>query len=227
MQDKTIGQRIREERKRQGLTMAQLGEKMGISGSLVGRYERGEENPKMETVVRFADALGILVSGLYSDPEEAHDVEQRLINSSSESFQARLLRAIEDLGVEIDYEEYVLSENFGEHLRVEAKNKLRDEFLPRIAKFYDIPEEVLKENFGEFQECHDFDMEEMADFSEAGQQAILILEALNEAGQAAALRHLQELAQIPAYQATPQPAGENQAETSAQAPAGDGQSGEK
>ena len=83
MQDKTIGQRIREERKRQGLTMAQLGEKMGISGSLVGRYERGEENPKMETVVRFADALGILVSGLYSDPEEAHDVEQRLINSSS------------------------------------------------------------------------------------------------------------------------------------------------
>ena len=227
MQDKTIGQRIREERKRQGLTMAQLGEKMGISGSLVGRYERGEENPKMETVVRFADALGILVSGLYSDPEEAHDVEQRLINSSSESFQARLLRAIEDLGVEIDYEEYVLSENFGEHLRVEAKNKLRDEFLPRIAKFYDIPEEVLKENFGEFQECHDFDMVEMADFSEAGQQAILILEALNEAGQAAALRHLQELAQIPAYQAAPQPAGENQAETSAQAPAGDGQSSEK
>ena len=227
MQDKTIGQRIREERKRQGLTMAQLGEKMGISGSLVGRYERGEENPKMETVVRFADALGILVSGLYSDPEEAHDVEQRLINSSSESFQARLLRAIEDLGVEIDYEEYVLSENFGEHLRVEAKNKLRDEFLPRIAKFYDIPEEVLKENFGEFQECHDFDMVEMADFSEAGQQAILILEALNEAGQAAALRHLQELAQIPAYQAAPQPAGENQAEPAAQAPAGDGQSSEK
>ena len=43
MQDKTIGQRIREERKRQGLTMAQLGEKMGISGSLVGRYERGED----------------------------------------------------------------------------------------------------------------------------------------------------------------------------------------
>ena len=222
MQDKTIGQRIREERKRQGLTMAQLGEKMGISGSLVGRYERGEENPKMETVVRFADALGILVSGLYSDPEEAHDVEQRLINSSSESFQARLLRAIEDLGAEISYEGYVRGGS-----TAEEDNKLRDEFLPRIAKFYDIPEEVLKENFGEFQECHDFDMVEMADFSEAGQQAILILEALNEAGQAAALRHLQELAQIPAYQATPQPAGENQAETSAQAPAGDGQSGEK
>lgn len=216
MQDRTIGRRIREERKRQGLTMAQLGEKMGISGSLVGRYERGEENPKMETVVRFADALGILVSGLYSDPEEAHDVEQRLINSSSESFQARLLRAIEDLGAEIDYEEYVLSENFGEHFTVEGKNELRDKFLPRIAKFYDIPEEVLKENFGEFQECHDFDMVEMADFSEAGQQAILILEALNEAGQAAALHHLQELAQIPAYQSTPQPTGEKQADSASE-----------
>ena len=53
------------------------------------------------------------------------------------------------------------------------------------------------------------------------------LPALNRRGKAAALRHLQELAQIPAYQAAPQPAGENQAEPAAQAPAGDGQSGEK
>ena len=85
MHNKTIGQRIREERKRQGLTMAQLGEKMGISGSLVGRYERNEENPKIETVERFANALGVLVSSLYSDPEEAYDVEYRLINSNSQA----------------------------------------------------------------------------------------------------------------------------------------------
>lgn len=207
MHNKTIGQRIREERKRQGLTMAQLGEKMGISGSLVGRYERDEENPKIETVERFADALGVLISSLYSDPEEAYNVEHRLINSDSESFQARLLRAIEDFHVEISYEGHVHGS-----LTAEEANKLRDEFLPRIAKFYDIPEEILKENTGEFQECHDFDMVEMANFSESGQQAILILETLNEAGQAAALRHLQELAQIPAYQATPQPAGEKPAE---------------
>lgn len=39
----SFGSRMREERKRQGLTMEQFGQKMGISGSLVGRYERDEE----------------------------------------------------------------------------------------------------------------------------------------------------------------------------------------
>ena len=63
----TIGQLIRQERKKQGLTMAQLGEKMGISGSLVGRYERGEENPKIKTIERFANALGLSLSELVSD----------------------------------------------------------------------------------------------------------------------------------------------------------------
>lgn len=218
----TIGDSIKRIRTQKGMTQKQLGDLLGISVQTVSAYESGRRRPKMETIERFADALGVVVSSLYSDPEEADDVERRLINSSSESFQARLLRAIKDLGAEISYEGYVRGGS-----TAEEDNKLRDEFLPRIAKFYDIPEEVLKENFGEFQECHDFNMVEMANFSEAGQQAILILATLSEAGQAAALRHLQELAQIPAYQATPQPAGENQAETSAQAPAGDGQSGEK
>ena len=75
MKDKTIGQRIRRERKRQGLTMAQLGERMGISGSLVGRYERDKENPKIETIKRFADALDIPISELCPDLENAQRKE--------------------------------------------------------------------------------------------------------------------------------------------------------
>ena len=41
-----FGFRVRETRKKQHLSMEQLGQKMGISGSLVGRYERNEEHPK-------------------------------------------------------------------------------------------------------------------------------------------------------------------------------------
>ena len=55
----TIGEHIREERKKQGLTLNELGEKLGISGSLVGQYERGTVNPKIETVAKFAKALGV------------------------------------------------------------------------------------------------------------------------------------------------------------------------
>lgn len=75
MKGKTIGEQIRRERKRQGLTMEQLGERMGISGSLVGRYERDEENPKIETIKRFADALDIPISELYPEFENVHRKE--------------------------------------------------------------------------------------------------------------------------------------------------------
>ena len=44
--------------------MEQFGQKMGISGSLVGRYERDEENPKPETIRKFAEALGVSPSWL-------------------------------------------------------------------------------------------------------------------------------------------------------------------
>lgn len=54
-----IGEAIRKQRKIHGLTLNELGEKMGISGSLVGQYERGVVNPKYETIIRFADALNV------------------------------------------------------------------------------------------------------------------------------------------------------------------------
>ena len=54
-----IGEAIRKQRKIKGLTLNELGEKMGISGSLVGQYERGVVNPKYETIIRFADALNV------------------------------------------------------------------------------------------------------------------------------------------------------------------------
>ena len=50
---KVIGEAIRQERKKQKLSMAELGSRMGISGSL------GEENPKLGTIMRFADALNM------------------------------------------------------------------------------------------------------------------------------------------------------------------------
>ena len=40
------------------LSQKELGDKMGISASMVGQYETGQRNPKPETIVRFANALG-------------------------------------------------------------------------------------------------------------------------------------------------------------------------
>lgn len=77
-----FGFRVRETRKKQHLSMEQLGPKMGISGSLVGRYERNEEHPKPDTIRRFSDALGVdakwLEKGEYDDNSLSGNEQQLL-----------------------------------------------------------------------------------------------------------------------------------------------------
>lgn len=60
----TIGQRIREARIKAGLTQAELAEKLGISYVGVSQWERDIRNPKIETVRKIADALGMKLSEL-------------------------------------------------------------------------------------------------------------------------------------------------------------------
>lgn len=87
-----IGEAIRKQRKIQGLTLNELGEKMGVSGSLVGQYERGVVNPKYETIIRFADALGVepkeLLGNAFTDivgPEV-----ERLARDAADTTEIRL-----------------------------------------------------------------------------------------------------------------------------------------
>ena len=56
---KRIGQKIRDARKAKGLTLKELGEKVGVSESVVGRYETGKQNLTIETLQKVADALGV------------------------------------------------------------------------------------------------------------------------------------------------------------------------
>lgn len=53
-----FGKLLKEARLSAGLTQKELGDKLGISASMVGQYETGYRNPKTETIVRFANALG-------------------------------------------------------------------------------------------------------------------------------------------------------------------------
>lgn len=60
----TIGQRIQLARKESKLSQKELGEKLGVSGSMVGQYESDLRNPKLVTLQRIADALGVDVNWL-------------------------------------------------------------------------------------------------------------------------------------------------------------------
>jgi transcriptional regulator with XRE-family HTH domain len=57
-----VGQQIREARKAKGLTQKELGALMGLSESVVNKYEAGKQNLSLETVQKVALALGMDLS---------------------------------------------------------------------------------------------------------------------------------------------------------------------
>lgn len=63
----TVGERIRAARKKAGLTQKELGEQCGIAEPTIRRYELGKLNPKIETLRKIAEPLGIPVYQLYGD----------------------------------------------------------------------------------------------------------------------------------------------------------------
>lgn len=55
----TVGEKIRKLRKEKGLTQKQLGNLCDMADSAIRRYENGHANPKIETLRKIADVLGV------------------------------------------------------------------------------------------------------------------------------------------------------------------------
>lgn len=56
-----IGAKIREERKKKGLTQEQLAQQINISTAYMGQIERGERNPSLDIIVNISNALFVTV----------------------------------------------------------------------------------------------------------------------------------------------------------------------
>ena len=54
----TIGEIIQLARKKAGITQKELGERLGVSGSMIGQWENDLRKPKSETLEKISDALG-------------------------------------------------------------------------------------------------------------------------------------------------------------------------
>ena len=59
-----IGSEIRRERKKAGLTQAELAKLLDVSQPVIGQYERGARFPRPQTILRIADALRVHFSVL-------------------------------------------------------------------------------------------------------------------------------------------------------------------
>ena len=84
-----IAQSIKKSREEQGLTQKALADKMGVTPVLISQYENGKRNPKIETLRKIADALGMSVTDLVGSDnmrivllsEEACSLEEELLLS--------------------------------------------------------------------------------------------------------------------------------------------------
>jgi transcriptional regulator with XRE-family HTH domain len=56
-----FGQKVREERLKQGLSQEQLAERAGLHRTYIGMVERAEKNVTLETIERIANALGVTI----------------------------------------------------------------------------------------------------------------------------------------------------------------------
>lgn len=60
----TFGKRIQELRKQRGWSQPELAKKIGTSGAIIGRYERGQMTPSIEVARKLADAFEVTVDYL-------------------------------------------------------------------------------------------------------------------------------------------------------------------
>jgi transcriptional regulator with XRE-family HTH domain len=64
-----LGQRIREERLRQGMSLRGLAREVGVSASMVSQIETAKSRPSVSTLYAITSALGISIEDLFNPPD--------------------------------------------------------------------------------------------------------------------------------------------------------------
>lgn len=60
--------RIRQLRKRKGVNLRELARRSGVGVATLSRIESGEANPRLSTLLKLADVLGVFVGQLFEKP---------------------------------------------------------------------------------------------------------------------------------------------------------------
>ena len=84
--------RLRQVRKKKEITLKEVAEDTGISGDVIGKYEREEREPKKETWVKLADYYCVPVAYLMGLPDGLIRYIDRLGNMTFESLQDAIIQ---------------------------------------------------------------------------------------------------------------------------------------
>lgn len=106
-----IGNRIRELRAERALTLQALGERTGLSSSMLSLVERGRATPSIGTLVAISSALGIHMGDLFSNrparPDEAVTLaEDQQVFVTATGVRRQIARTDEERGIEVAINDY-------------------------------------------------------------------------------------------------------------------------
>ena len=72
-----VAKRLKEERRKAGLTQLELSMRAGVSQNMIAYIERGDRNPALRTVMKICNALNIRLSDLLNDIESPTESKGR------------------------------------------------------------------------------------------------------------------------------------------------------
>lgn len=71
----TLGEKITVERKERNWTQSELGNQIGVSRELIGKYERGDIQPPLDVITKIALTLNLSLDYLVGIKEENSNLE--------------------------------------------------------------------------------------------------------------------------------------------------------
>lgn len=199
MNQMTIGELIRDARKKKGLTQKELGERLEVSDVSIAQWENGIRNPRFETRQKLAKALDIDIAELMSETEKQDFFD--LFGTDAERVGFALVKLKERMEVKVrELREY------GGIATPARRRAWALELAKELAENYHVKEESILKEIG----LDDLPEEPIAeisladDYQEVGENQIAdsivhLLMSMNSTGCKAALRHIQELSKIPDY----------------------------
>ncbi|MDY6314309.1 MAG: helix-turn-helix transcriptional regulator [Clostridia bacterium] len=83
-----FGEKLKNLRRKNKLTQAQLAEKIGVSVRMIIKYEHGESYPRSrEIYARLADILEVPVNYLLTEDDDNENEAQKIINRAAALFE--------------------------------------------------------------------------------------------------------------------------------------------
>lgn len=170
-----IGQKIKYSRKKAGLTQKELGESLGVSAAMIAQYESGKRNPKIETLIKIAEALDCEVS----------DIDENIIVHRHTVKFEPTPEDIERYKKNAEAEELIQKKASGQNITEDEQKKIDDyierkkEVLPRLRE----------------------SLEKFSDVVDKWGEDILInrYKRLNNDGKREAVKRVEELTELPRY----------------------------